>query len=106
LIKATTQDVVIESLVAYCKRDLSGDAGFTGLSVQTDDTTNQVFISQAEGVKANLTAESQIAWTGAILLKVDSYIDFSVYGGAVASVVSLWDLIITYRAVVSGGYIA
>jgi hypothetical protein len=106
LIAAVDQDVIIESLVAYCTRDLSSDAGFTGLSVQTDDATNFVFISQAEGVKANLTAESQLSWTGSMLLKVGSYIDFSVYGGAVASVTSLWDLIITYRAVVSGGYIA
>jgi len=106
LVTAVDQDVIIESLVAYCKRDLSGDAGFTGLSVQTDDTTNQVFISQADGVKANLTAESQLAWTGAILLKVGSYIDLSIYGGAVANAESLWDLVITYRAVVSGGYIA
>jgi len=102
----TTQNVIIESLIFRCTRDLSGDAGFTGISLQTDDTTNQVFVSQAEGVKANLTADSQLAWTGAILLKVGQYIDFSVYGGAVANLESLCDIVVTYRAVVSGGYLA
>ena len=106
LVAAVDQNVIIESIVAHCTRDLSGDAGFTGLSVQTDDTTPQIFIPQADGVKANLTAESQLQWTGAVLLKVGSYIEFTVYGGAVAGVTSLWDLVITYRAVVSGGYIA
>jgi len=102
----TTQNVIIESLIFRCTRDLSGDAGFTGISLQTDDTTNQVFVSQADGVKANLTADSQLAWTGAILLKVGQYIDFSVYGGAVANLESLCDIVVTYRAVVSGGYLA
>jgi len=102
----TTQNVIIESLIFRCTRDLSGDAGFTGISLQTDDTTNQVFVSQADGVKANLTADSQLAWTGAILLKVGQYIDFSVYGGAVANLESLCDIVVTYRAVVSGGHLA
>ena len=106
LMAATGQDVVVEGLVSYCTRDLSGDAGFTGLSVQTDDTTPFTFISQANGVKANLTAESQLSWTGSMVLKVGSYIAFTVYGGDIASQESLWDLIITYRAIVSGGYIA
>jgi hypothetical protein len=69
LIAAVDQDVIIESIIAYCTRDLSGEATFTGLSVETDDATPQVFIPQADGVKANLTAESQLSWTGAALLK-------------------------------------
>lgn len=106
MLVGTGQDVVIESLVFHCARDLSGDAGFTGISIQTTATTPQVFIPQAEGVKANLTAESQLAWTGAILLKADSYIDLSIYGGAIANAVSIVQIIATYRAVVSGGYVA
>jgi len=102
----TSQNVIIESLIFRCTRDLSGDAGFSGISLQTNDTTNQVFVSEANGVKENLTADSQLAWTGAILLKVGQYIDFSVYGGAVANIESLCDIVVTYRAVVSGGYLA
>jgi len=102
----TLQNVIIESLIFRCTRDLSGDAGFTGISLQTNDTTEQVFVSETNGVKENLTADSQLAWTGAILLKVGQYIDFSVYGGAVANLESLCDIVVTYRAVVSGGYLA
>ncbi len=104
---ATDQNIIIESLIFYCKRDLSEDAGFTGLSVETDDATPQVFISQEDGVKANLTAESQLPpFTGSILLREGQYIDFSVYGGAVANAESLCQIVVRYRAVVSGGYLA
>jgi len=102
---ATDQDIIIESLIFHSTRALSGDAGFTGISVETDDTTPQVFISEAEGVKANLTAESQLAWTGAVLLREGQYIDFSIYGGAVANAESLCQIVVGYRAVVSGGYL-
>lgn len=101
----TDADIIIESLIFYCKRDLSGDAGFTGLSVETDDTTTQTFITQGNGIKANLTAESQLAWTGAILLREGQYIQFSIYGGAVANLESLCEIVIKFRAVESGGYL-
>jgi len=101
----TTQDIVIESVVFRTVRDLSGDAGFTGISIETDDTTEQVFVAQADGVKANLTAQSQLAWTGAVLLKATSTISLQVYGGAVAGSTSLCYVWVTYRAVVSGGYL-
>ncbi len=106
MVTAIDQDVIVESITLYCKRDLSGDAGFTGISFQTDNTTPQIFIPQSEGVKANLTAESQISWTGVILLKPGTYIEFTIYGGAVAASESLVDVVITYKAVVSGGHIA
>jgi len=104
LVTAVDQDVIIESITFYCKRDLSGDA-FSGLSFQTDDATPQVLISQAEGAKANLTAESQLYKVCAILLKQGTYIEFTVYDDDIASVESLVDIVITYKAVVSGGYI-
>jgi len=53
-----------------------------------------------------MTAESQIGWAGSMLLKVGQYITFTTYGGTVSAVTSYWDWNITYRAVVSGGYIA
>uniref|UniRef100_A0A6M3KU72 Uncharacterized protein n=1 Tax=viral metagenome TaxID=1070528 RepID=A0A6M3KU72_9ZZZZ len=107
LVTAVGQDVIIESVTLYTTRDLSGDAGFTGVSFQTDATTPVVLISQAEGVKANLTAEGQVYKGGlAVLLKPGTYIEFTVYGGAIAGVQSLVDMVVTYKAVVSGGYIA
>ena len=42
LVVGTDQDVIIESLVLRCPVDCSDDAGaFTGISIQTDDTTAQ-----------------------------------------------------------------
>jgi len=107
LVTAVGQDVIVESITLYTTRDLSGDAGFTGVSYQTDATTPMELISQADGVKANLTAEGQIYSGGlAVLLKPGTYIEFTVYGGAVAAVETLVDVVITYKAVVDGGYIA
>ena len=106
LVTATSGDVLVESLVLRCPVDCSDDAGaFTGISIQTDDTTAQVFISQANGVKANLTDQSQIAWTGAILLKATKKIQLTIYGGA-ADEATVCDIVAKYRAVVSGGYLA
>ncbi|MBA7678396.1 hypothetical protein ES703_86671 [subsurface metagenome] len=106
LVTGTTQDVIIESLTLRCPVDCSDDVGaFTGISIQTDDTTAQVFIAQADGVKANLTQDAQLAWTGAILLKATKKIQLTIYGGA-ADDPTVCDIVVKCRAVVSGGYLA
>ena len=105
LVTGTSQDVLIESLVLRCPVDCSDDATFTGISIQTDDTTAQEFISQANGGKAVLTAQSQLAWTGAILLKVGKKIQLTIYGNP-ADEATVCDIVIKYRAVASGGYLA
>jgi len=105
LVTGTTQDVIIESLVLRCPVNCSDDVGaFTGISIQTDDTTAQEFISQANGVKANLTQDAQLAWTGAILLKATKKIQLTIYGGA-ADDPTVCDIVVKCRAVVSGGYL-
>jgi len=105
LVTGTTQDVVIESLVLRCPVDCSDDVGdFTGISIQTDDTTPQVFIAQADGVKANLKQDAQLAWTGAVLLKATKKIQLTIYGGA-ADDPTVCDIVIKCRAVASGGYL-
>jgi len=105
LFTGTTQDVIIESLILRCPVDCSDDVGaFTGISIQTDDTTPQVIIAQADGVKANLTAQSQLAWTGAILLKATKTIGLTIYGGPTDDPTAC-DVVVKYRAVVSGGYL-
>ncbi len=107
LVTGMSQDVVIESLALRCPVDCSDDVGtFSGISIQTDDTTAQEFVSQANGVKANLTAQSQIASTGAIiLLKAGKKIQLTIYDGA-ADDPTVCDIVIKYRAVASGGYLA
>ena len=103
---AVTEDVIIEGLVAYCHSDMTAEASFTGFSIETDATTPFEFISQADGVVANMSAESQITWTGHALLKQGTYLTFTTYGGTVSSTTWDWDWHITFRAVADGGYIA
>lgn len=106
LVTGVAQDVIVESLVLRCPIDCSDDLGaFTGISIQTDDTTAQEFITQANGGKAVLTAQSQLAWTGAILLKVGKKIQLTIYGDP-ADEATDCDIVIKYRAVAGGGYLA
>lgn len=104
LFTGTTQDVVIEKLVIRIPVDVSGGA-MTSLSIQTDDTTAQVFISATDGAKANLTAQSQLAWTGAVLIKVGKKIQLTIAGAATGIACSC-DVIAECRAVVAGGNLA
>ena len=106
LVTGTTQDVIIESLTLRCPVDCSDDVGaFTGISVQTDDTTPQEFISVVNGAMANLTAQAQLSWTGATLLKATKKIQLTIIGGP-ADDPTVCDIVVKCRAVVSGGYLA
>ncbi|GAI97664.1 unnamed protein product, partial [marine sediment metagenome] len=106
LFTGTTQDVVVEKLVIRMPNAAAGGA-LTSISIQTDDTTPQVFISSTNGAIANLTAEAQLAWTGAILIDAgtEAKIQLTIAGGAHGSEY-ICDVIAEYRAVVSGGYLA
>ena len=106
LFTGTTQDVMVEKLVIRLPNvDVSDDATLTSISIQTDDTTPQVFFDATAGDVANLTAEAQIAWTGAILIKAGSKIQLTIGGGA-ADESTVCDVVAECRAVVSGGYLA
>ena len=98
-----TQEVIIDSIIFSPHDDLSDDATFTGISIETDDTNVQTFISQANGVKANLAAYSQLAWTGAIRLRVGKKITVTTYGAVTTANPSTCDVWITYHAVIDGG---
>ena len=106
LFTGTTQDVILESLVIRLPNvDVSDDATITGISIQNDDVTPQVYVSQALGLKAILTAESQISWvphSGVSLIKVGTKIQLTIYGGS-ADAATVCDVIAKYRAVVAGG---
>ena len=105
LFTGTTQDVVVEKLVFRMPDvDISG-GGVTSISIQTDDTTAQVFIGAGDGILANLTQEAQLAWTGAVLIKVATKIQLTI-AGAAAGVACSCDVMAECRAVVAGGYLA
>jgi len=105
LFTGTTQDVVVEKLVFRMPNvDISG-GGVTSISIQTNDTTAQVFISSTTGDLANLTQEAQLAWTGACLIKVGTKIQLTI-AGATAGVACSCDVVAECRAVVAGGHLA
>ena len=61
--------------------DASDDACLTGITIQTDDVTPQVIIDTCAGLKANLTAESELAWTGRIKITTATKIQLTIVGG-------------------------
>ncbi len=106
LFAGTTQDVVVEKL-AIRMPDAAAGGALASISIQTDDTTPQVFIDAVAGAVGNLTAEAQLAWTGAVIIDAGTgaKIRLTIAGGA-HGVEYICDVIAEYRAVVSGGYLA
>lgn len=106
LFTGTAQAVILESLVlALPNVNVSDDVNITSISVQTDDVTPSVIISSVDGVKANLTAEAQLAYTGAIYIAAGTKIQLTIAGGA-ADAATVCNVVATCRAVVAGGYLA
>lgn len=105
LFTGAENSVILESLIFRTPVDCSDDSGgFTGISIQTDDATLQELISQANGVKANLTEAAQISWNGNVLLKVGKKVQLTIYGAA-ADAATVCEVIVKCRAVLSGGYL-
>ena len=103
LFTGTTADVLLESIsLRNANVDCSDDATFTGISIETDDVTTTTFITQADGVIANLTAEAQIAWTGSAIIKSGTIIELSIYGAA-SDATCVADIIVTYRPLAATG---
>ena len=106
LFTGTTQDVVVEKLTFRLPNvNVADDATITSIAIASNDATPQVLISSALGVKANLTAEAQISWTGAALLKAGKKIQLTIAGGT-ADAATVCDVVAEFRAVTGGGYLA
>ncbi|MCX5819749.1 MAG: hypothetical protein NT047_07545 [Deltaproteobacteria bacterium] len=106
LFTGTTQDIIVDKLTFRLPNvNVSNDATITSIAIATDDATPQVMISAAQGAKANLPAEAQIPWTGAVLLKVGKKIKLTIAGGA-ADAAIVCDVVAEFRAVIEGGYLA
>ncbi len=106
LLTGTDVDVVLCSLtLRNASVDCSDDSGgFTGISIQTDDVTPAVIISQTDGVIANLTSESAIAWEGGsagIYIKVGTKIQLTIYGAA-SDAACVVDIVAVYRSTGDG----
>ena len=102
LFTGTTADVILESIsLRNANVDCSDDATFTGISIQTDDVTPCVFISQGNGLKANLTEEATIAWTGSEVIKTGTIITLTIYGAATDATCEP-DIMVAYRSTGTG----
>jgi hypothetical protein len=104
LLTGTTQDVEIESVTVRNLTNMTA-GGTTSFSVQTNDTTAQTFISNTSAVAAQLTVGAQFSWVGACILKVGKLIQITV-NGAASGGTDVMDVVVCYRAIVSGGYLA
>lgn len=103
---ATSQSVLVESLAFRLPNvNVADDATITSIKISTNDTTSKDFITAASGAKANLTAENQLVFTGSMLVKVGKKIQLTIAGGA-ADAPTVCDVVVRYRAVADGGYLA
>lgn len=103
LFTGTTYSVIVEYLVFRLPNvDVSDDATITKISIQTNDATPAVFISDVLGDKTLLTAESQHVFYGAVLIKDTKLIQLTIYGGA-SDASTVCDVVAFYRSVVPGG---
>lgn len=103
LFTGTTQNVMVEKLVIRMP-DLAAGGALTSISIQTDDTTPQVFIPSTLGVVANLTAQTQLACDTPITVAVGKKVRLTIAGGAHGVAYSC-TVRAYYRAEVAGGYL-
>lgn len=102
LATASGGDVLIESLTVRPRIAVGGGSGLTSISVQTNDTTNQVIISSTQGALANLTAHNQLAWTGALHLVSGQKLQYTINGATAADDPTMVDIVIKYRPIAVG----
>ena len=104
---ATTEDILIESITLQTTDDITDDAAaFTALTVQTDTVTEQEFIDNVLGAKANLDNESQMGWEGSVILLETDKIRFTIEGGTTDADPTTLQVVIKYRSIVDGGTLA
>ena len=84
--------------------DISGGA-LTYITIQTDDVTAQTIFNSTDGVKANLTSEAELSWTGCVRVNVGTKLTLTIAGGAAGTACAA-TITAQYGAVVAGGTLA
>ena len=107
LFAGTTQVVELNSIVVRLPDvDMSDDVGaYTGYSIQLTGSTNQTLITTNQGLKANCTAEAQMAWAGNVYVAVGELIQIVITGGA-GDATTTANMVAGYSAIVAGGTLA
>lgn len=106
LFTVTAQACLIDSLGIIIPADLSGEATFSGISIQSTDASPVVFLSETDGAKAKLNeAGKHIIWMGPDLVGDTEEIELTIKGGATGAS-QVCTVFASYRPVVAGGYLA
>ena len=100
---ATAQDLFIDAVVVHVPDNLSEVATFTGISVQTDDTTPIVLLSSTAGANAKLTGNFFHVYRGPVVSASTQKIQLTIVG-ATAGAGKVADITVLWRPVVAGGY--
>ncbi len=81
LFVGTVEPIILEALIVSMPDDIATPGSLVSISVQTDHSTPQEFISTVQGAVANMTARAQFAWDGNVLLEVGDKIQLTINGG-------------------------
>lgn len=100
---ATTQALFIDAVIVHVPDNLSAVPAFTGISVQTNDTTSIVLLSSTDGAKAKLTGNFFHVYRGPVVSASTKKIQLTI-GGATAGAGKVADVTVLWRPVVAGGY--
>ena len=100
LFTGTIQNVVVEKLIIQMPD--AAAAGLTSISIQTNETTPQVFINSQQGALGNLTALAQIAKEAPIVITTGKKIQLTITGTTTGGAY-VCTITVLYKAVVAGG---
>jgi hypothetical protein len=100
---ATTQALFIDAVIVHVPDNLSEVATFTGISVQTNDTTSIVLLSSTAGAKANLTGNFFHVYRGPVVTAATKKIQLTI-GGGTAGTGKVANISVLWRPLVAGGY--
>ncbi len=105
LFTVNTQDVFVDFLTCIVPADLTEEATFTGISIQSTDVVPVVFVSSTTGAKAKLTEGVHLQYSGPATVAATKKIQLTIIGGATAKSQNCL-VFVSYRPVVAGGYLA
>jgi hypothetical protein len=100
---ATAQSLFMDAVIVHVPDDLSAVATFTGISVQTDDTTPVEILSAIAGAKANLAGNFYHVFRGPRVNASTKKIRLTI-GGATAGAGKVANITVLWRPLVAGGY--
>jgi hypothetical protein len=100
---ATAQSLFIDAVIVHVPDDLSAVETFTGISVQTDDSSAIELLSSTLGAKAKLIGDFFHVFQGPRVTVATKKIQLTIGGGSAGSG-KVADVTVLWRPLVAGGY--